>query len=123
MTFDDLVMTDYGVVGRIGSIEDVDGVTYYTVYFDDENHTVFTTKEIKLTTKDNRDLILEVSKICPGRTMCPVSELKLIITLEARFAFLKGKDFFCASARPPISQALASLPLFVALFCISFHFS
>ena len=53
----------------------------YTVYFDDENHTVFTTKEIKLTTKDNRDLILEVSKICPGRTMCPVSELKLIITL------------------------------------------
>ena len=66
----------------------------YTVYFDDENHTVFTTKEIKLTTKDNRDLILEVSKICPGRTMCPVSELKLIITLEARFAFLKGKDFF-----------------------------
>ena len=35
----------------------------YTVYFDDENHTVFTTKEIKLTTKDNRDLVLEVSKI------------------------------------------------------------
>ena len=35
MTFDDLVMTDYGMVGRIGSIEDVDGVTYYTVYFDD----------------------------------------------------------------------------------------
>ena len=66
----------------------------YTVYFDDENHTVFTTKEIKLTTKDNRDLILEVSKICPGRTMCPVSELKLIITLETRFVFLKGKDFF-----------------------------
>ena len=64
------------------------------VYFDDENHTVFTTKEIKLTTKDNRDLILEVSKICPGRTMCPVSKLKLIITLETRFVFLKGKDFF-----------------------------
>ena len=66
----------------------------YTVYFDDENHTVFTTKEIKLTTKDNRDLILEVSKICPGRTMCPVSEFKLIITLEAKFVFLEGKDFF-----------------------------
>ena len=33
MTFDDLVRTFYGMVGRIGSIEDIDGVTYYTVYF------------------------------------------------------------------------------------------
>ena len=35
MTFDTLVKTNYGMVGRIGSIEDVDGVTYYTVWFDD----------------------------------------------------------------------------------------
>ena len=35
----------------------------YLWYFDDENNTVFTTKEIKLTTKDNRDLILEVSRL------------------------------------------------------------
>ena len=74
----------------------------YTVYYDDENHTVFTTKEIKLITKDNRELILEVSKICPGRTMCPVSELKLIITLETRFVFLKGKDFFIKTSEKRI---------------------
>ena len=35
MTLEDMVITNYGMVGRIGSIEDVDGVTYYTVYFDD----------------------------------------------------------------------------------------
>ena len=49
MTFDDMVMTDYGMVGRIGSIEDVDGVTYYTVYFDDG--------AVKRFTADNLEII------------------------------------------------------------------
>ena len=36
MTFDDMVMTDYGMVGRIGSIETYDdGEIFITVYFDD----------------------------------------------------------------------------------------
>ena len=41
MTYDEMVKivrwgNDYGMIGRIGSIEDdVDGDTYYTVYFDD----------------------------------------------------------------------------------------
>ena len=48
MTFDDMVRTFYGMVGRIGSIEDVDGVTYYTVYFDDGAVKVFTADEIEV---------------------------------------------------------------------------
>jgi len=36
MTFDDIVITDYGMQGRIGSIETHDdGTTKYTVFFDD----------------------------------------------------------------------------------------
>ena len=48
MTFDDLVMTDYGMVGRIGSIEDVDGVTYYTIYFEDGAVKRFTADDIEV---------------------------------------------------------------------------
>ena len=55
---------------------------------------IFTTKEIKISTTDNRELNLLVSKICPGRTMCAVNELKLIITLETQFSFLEAKDFY-----------------------------
>ena len=48
MTFDDLVRTFYGMVGRIGSIEDVDGVTYYTVYFDDGAVKRFTADNLEI---------------------------------------------------------------------------
>ena len=48
MTFDELVKTNYGMVGRIGSIEDVDGVTYYTVYFDDGAVKRFTADNIEV---------------------------------------------------------------------------
>ena len=48
MTFDDNVITDYGMVGRIGSIEDINGVTQYTVYFDDGAVKVFTADEIEV---------------------------------------------------------------------------
>ena len=48
MTFDDMVTTDYGMVGRIGSIEDVDGVTFYTVYFDDGAVKVFTADKLEI---------------------------------------------------------------------------
>jgi len=48
MTFDTLVMTDYGMVGRIGSIEDVDGVTFYTVYFDDGAVKRFTADDLEI---------------------------------------------------------------------------
>ena len=66
----------------------------YTVFYKDSNQTIFTTKEIKISTTDNRELNLVVSKNCPGRTMCPVNELKLIITLETQFSFLEAKDFY-----------------------------
>ena len=48
MTFDDLVKTNYGMVGRIGSIEDVDGVTYYTIYFEDGAVKRFTADDIEV---------------------------------------------------------------------------
>ena len=48
MTFDDNVITDYGMVGRIGSIEDIHGATHYTVYFDDGAVKVFTADEIEV---------------------------------------------------------------------------
>ena len=48
MTFDDNVITDYGMVGRIGSIEDVDGVTYYTIYFEDGAVKVFTADDLEV---------------------------------------------------------------------------
>ena len=48
MTFDDNVITDYGMVGRIGSIEDVDGVTFYTVYFDDGAVKRFTADNLEI---------------------------------------------------------------------------
>ena len=48
MTFDDNVITDYGMVGRIGSIEDINGVPHYTVYFDDGAVKVFTADEIEV---------------------------------------------------------------------------
>lgn len=48
MTFDDMVQTFYGMVGRIGSIEDIDGVTHYTVYFDDGAVKVFTADDIEV---------------------------------------------------------------------------
>ena len=48
MTFDDLVRTFYGMVGRIGSIEDVDGVTYYTIYFEDGAVKVFTADDLEV---------------------------------------------------------------------------
>ena len=48
MTFDDNVITDYGMVGRIGSIEDVDGVTYYTIYFEDGAVKRFTADKLEI---------------------------------------------------------------------------
>ena len=48
MTFDDVVKTDYGMVGRIGSIEDIDGVTYYTIYFEDGAVKTFTADDLEV---------------------------------------------------------------------------
>ena len=48
MNFETLVKTNYGMVGRIGSIEDVDGVTYYTVYFDDGAVKRFTADDLEI---------------------------------------------------------------------------
>ena len=49
MTYDDMVKANYGMVGRIGSIEDIGGVTYYTIYFDDG--------AVKMLTADNLEKI------------------------------------------------------------------
>ena len=48
MTLEDMVITNYGMVGRIGSIEDVDGVTYYTIYFEDGAVKRFTADDIEV---------------------------------------------------------------------------
>ena len=48
MTFDDLVRTFYGMVGRISSIEDIDGVTYYTIYFEDGAVKRFTADDLEV---------------------------------------------------------------------------
>ena len=48
MNFETLLKTNYGMVGRIGSIEDVDGVTYYTVYFDDGAVKRFTADDLEI---------------------------------------------------------------------------
>ena len=49
MTFDDIVITDYGMQGRIGSIETHDdGTTKYTVFFDDGAVKVFTADDIEV---------------------------------------------------------------------------
>ena len=49
MTYDDRVKANYGMVGRIGSIEDIGAVTYYTIYFDDG--------AVKMLTADNLEKI------------------------------------------------------------------
>ena len=49
MTYDDRVKANYGMVGLIGSIEDIGGVTYYTIYFDDG--------AVKMLTADNLEKI------------------------------------------------------------------
>ena len=49
MTFDDLVKTEYGMVGRIGSIETYDdGKILYTVYFEDGTVKSFKETELEI---------------------------------------------------------------------------
>ena len=51
MTLDDVVKTDYGMVGRIGSIETYDdGKTLYTVFFDDGAVKSFSGEELEVVT-------------------------------------------------------------------------
>ena len=65
----------------------------YTVYYEDKNHTIFTTHKLKITTPNYHDLFLEASKICPGRTLCVAEEIKLELKQQSRFVFLEAKDF------------------------------
>ena len=54
MTFDDVVKTDYGMVGRIGSIETYDdGKTLYTVFFDDGAVKSFSGEELEIMESNN----------------------------------------------------------------------
>ena len=65
----------------------------YTVYYEDENYTKFTTHALKITTPSDHELVLVASRRCEGMTLCTADEIKLAISHEDRFAFLKGQDF------------------------------
>ena len=66
----------------------------YTEYFDEENYTEFTTHEILLEIPSERILKVFASRRCPGKTICEVTDIKILITLETKFSFLEGKDFY-----------------------------
>ena len=66
----------------------------YTEYFDEENYTEFTTHEILLEIPSERILKVFASRRCPGKTICEVTDIKILVTLETKFSFLEGKDFY-----------------------------
>ena len=66
----------------------------YTEYFDEENYTEFTTHEILFEIPSERILKVFASRRCPGKTICEVTDIKILITLETKFSFLEGKDFY-----------------------------
>jgi len=65
----------------------------YTVYFEEENHTMFTTHPVKVKTKTHHELELVASRQCPGRTLCASEEIKFELKQQSRFVFLRGKDY------------------------------
>ncbi|MEE2716085.1 MAG: hypothetical protein VX610_01540 [SAR324 cluster bacterium] len=66
----------------------------YTEFFAEQNHTMFTTHPVKVTTETHHELEMVASRQCPGRTLCASEEIKFELTQQqSRFAFLKGKDY------------------------------
>jgi len=69
----------------------------YTEYFDDENYTEFKTHEILIEIPAERILKLFASRRCPGKTLCGVTDVKILLTLETKYSFLEGKDFWIST--------------------------
>lgn len=65
----------------------------YTVYFAEQNHTMFTTHPVKVTTETHHELEMVASRKCPGRTLCASEEIKFELKQQSRFSFLEGKDY------------------------------
>ena len=64
----------------------------YTVYYEKENYTEFTTHPLEIKAPTGHKLIIETSRRCPGQTLCTGIEIKINISTKNRFEFLKGKD-------------------------------
>ena len=62
-----------------------------TSYHEDKDLTRFTTKPFK-SVKKSREIKLFAEKECSGKVICTQEEIKLTITHNDRFSFLKGKD-------------------------------
>ena len=62
-----------------------------TVYHEQEDVTRFTTQSFKAE-KKNKEIELVAVKECKGKVICSDEEIKLTITHDDRFSFLKGKD-------------------------------
>ena len=62
-----------------------------TSYHEDKDLTRFTTKPFK-SVKKSREIKLFAEKECSGKVICSQEEIKLTITHNDRFSFLKGKD-------------------------------
>ena len=64
----------------------------YTIYYEKENYTEFTTHPLEIKAPTGHKLIIETSRRCPGQTLCTSIEIKINISTKNRFEFLKGKD-------------------------------
>tara|TARA_B100000945_G_scaffold317055_1_gene319168 strand:+ start:175 stop:924 length:750 start_codon:yes stop_codon:yes gene_type:complete len=62
-----------------------------TIYFKKEDLTRFKTKPFK-SEKKNKEIRLVAEKECPGKLICTNVEIKLSLTHEGRFTFLRGKN-------------------------------
>ena len=74
----------------------------YTEYFDDENYTEFKTHEILIGIPGDRLLKIFASRRCPGKTICHVTDVKIMLTLETKFSFLEGKNFYISTSNENI---------------------
>ena len=65
----------------------------YTVYYEKENYTEFTTHPLEVKSSTGQVLKIETSRRCPAQILCQAIEVKFHLSTQNRFEFLKGKDF------------------------------
>ena len=69
----------------------------YTTYYEDEDYTEFVTHPLKLKNNIGKEINLIASRKCDGQILCSAFEIKIEITHEGKFAYLKNKDFIIES--------------------------
>ncbi len=69
----------------------------YTTYYEDEDYTEFVTHPLKLKNNIGKEINLIASRKCDGQILCSAFEIKIKITHEGKFAYLKNKDFMIES--------------------------